>query len=494
MVPPMELFRTSIAGADMARRFRIVGAGCLVLAVPACVTSRNSNGVDLPPHLSGQPIQKAKPTTVAKTIPPLPVIAPVPTVATVRTQPISIQPVSAQIFTGRPQPNVMTVPPASDVVAIPTAIPHETAKPAIEPIIRQAAYWPKPMPGELVQIPDQRPLPKYLIEDAQPEVGTAEAPTQLTLPPWPEMKYAEPVKPIATRVQGPQGFEGTRELPTPEKPAAVLITPIAAAPKLPEVVAVPVKTVKEEPLPKVEPIPVKEEPKAVVPVAPPAPPKVELPPESPLVKAVRALEQNKTEEAAAYLNKIALGNQEMIANLLQTLVQLSNAKVDSMTGEDASAMMERINSVAEILKSKAVLTSARMCFSSNFFRYGSVEVDNRTEFRVGTDVYLYVEVKNFTVQPAQILEKGKREQSSGYMVSLHSYLELRDANDHVVDRARKMEWDKFFQTAPQDSHQIFKYIVPNLPAGKYTLWLYMTDVPTGRSFRRPIELKIAGPA
>jgi hypothetical protein len=105
-----------------------------------------------------------------------------------------------------------------------------------------------------------------------------------------------------------------------------------------------------------------------------------------------------------------------------------------------------------------------------------------TALQPGEWVEIYAEVRNFTTEL----------HGPCYLTRMTSTLEIRDFNDQVV-------WQKVPEAGSEDRslsprHDYYnKYVfqVPRgLAPGPYTLWIRVTDLPTGRSARRSLDFRV----
>lgn len=457
----------------MTRRILLFSVGTFAFSIPACMGTRGG----LPPHLTGQQIRQ-------------PAQQPAPVVQAAKA----------------PEP----YGPKSFLPPNPVPPPTVSEKPTVsfDPnLLRATATAPAQLPGNLIAIPDppeqakhEEPVKQSLTPIDEPAKEVQPALPDTRTPPWPVIPKAEP------KVVGPQAFD-TDPKPAETKietappapapgPAAMLIpphqrngdAPVKPTAKINDLFPpMEPKTSNNIALPDVKPAP--------VPDVKPTVPEVKLAPDSPLVRAIRCFQENKPDEAFKALSELDPANQELIASLIQPIVRLGEVKLEKLPPEEASLLMERLAIVGELLKSKAALSFGRMCYIRTWYRFGYVDLDPRTAFAPDSEVRLYVEVKNFFAEPALLAGKTPYEATiRGYRVRLSNEIEFEDAKGRIVHRipnSSSMTYDSPFQTMPQDCFQIYNIFTPRLPPGVYTMWVQMTDLPTGRVVRRPIEFRVA---
>jgi hypothetical protein len=261
--------------------------------------------------------------------------------------------------------------------------------------------------------------------------------------------------------------------------------------------------------PRVEPVPISSMPplpdiRSTIP-APPQKQDKPLPPDSAIVSAVRSLQQNRPDKMLDALKVYDPQTQEYLAHQLHPLIRVAERGLLGISPEESALQAEQLSSALAVMKSKAALTSSTICFcrGGGLIRYsendfGVPDEAPHSSFKAGQTVYLYVDIKNFSVEPTMLAGKSAYDrQRPGYRVRLNAHWELRDRENRVVFtnqdmRLKELNWERCYYTPPQYYYQIYTIIVPNLPAGAYTLWIEVIDVPTGRTMRRPIELRIAG--
>ncbi len=463
----------------MTRRILHIGISATAFCLPACL----SVGSDLPPHLRPNGVPAVPESTAnavqaaPRTTSNLPMAAPRPT----------FQPA----YVTSPPPTLTPTPPLmmSESTAIDSAIQRSSYN-------RSSVEVPKPELADVVV------APRILKEEPLPlEVPALQ---NVRFPDWPEVKFdggiAGPA-PYAAATPKPRELNGQGAALGPplrnhtaEPVTSQAITPIIETPTIPPVeVKKPVELVPVLTMPA---LPVEVKQATPIPAIP-APPK--LPADSPLVKAVRCLQQNKPEEALEALRQFDPATQELLSNLIHPLIRISKTPMEGMNPDEAALLVEQFTAVSDLLKTKAALTAGRICYCNGFRRFGDIDEDLRPAFARGSTARVYVEIKNFLAEPALLPGRTTYEsQRRGYRIRLLGHWELRDAANNVVyseqDTERKdLNWVTPHITPPQDYWLVFGIPVPpHLRPGTYTLWIQVTDVPTGRTFRRPIEFRIAG--
>lgn len=212
-----------------------------------------------------------------------------------------------------------------------------------------------------------------------------------------------------------------------------------------------------------------------------------------LIQAIKAFQNKRPEEAVERLKHLEPANQEILMNLMPLIVRLGDGNVSTMQPEETAILIDRLQTAASMLKSKASLGAEHVCFCRGVRKFADVDpYDPRHEFRPGDMVFLYAELKNFTCEalPAVRVVNGPATPSKGFAIRLGATLELRDARYSLVWRT-DLNKNDYALTPPQDYYHTYRFCVPDkLPAGTYTLWLNIIDKPTGRTFRKPVEMRV----
>jgi hypothetical protein len=226
---------------------------------------------------------------------------------------------------------------------------------------------------------------------------------------------------------------------------------------------------------------------ALAPEAKPAPSTTN---ESLLVRALRAFENNRPQEAVECLKHLDPSNQELLMYLMPLMVRLGENNAQALPPEELAMVIDRLQTASSLLKSKATLRAERVCFCRGVRKFADLDAyEPAHEFRPGDMVFLYAELKNFTCESAPAQPAGYNA-TRGCYVRLGATLELRDFRNNLVWRT-DLNKNDYAQTPPQDYYHTYRFCVPDkLPAGTYTFWLTIVDKPTGRTIRKPIEMRI----
>ena len=398
------------------------------------------------------------------------------------TEPYYTQGGSGYVILNRPgQQPIYRKAPADAPIYAPTGDPVASQRFGTNAPIVQAGNTVPQQPAEIA--PPERPVrfdqnitvAAPIADDGKLSVPVKAAPNppimvpsdnKLIAPPWPQLGPANN-EPAA--VKSPNLLPRLEPAPVT---APMIIQPLSAVPPL-EPVAQPVRNVALK-------------------VAEPTAPTMAAPNgETVLVRTIQAFQTNRPEEAIEILKSLDSTNQEVLMYLMPLMVRIGEGNINALPPDELAAMIDRLQTAATMLKSKAALRVDRVCICRGVRKFADVDpYDPRHEFRPGDMVFLYAELKNFTCEPMMSAQRQPTTPSRGFNIRLGTTLELRDARNSLVWRTDLNKTD-FAQTPPQDYYHTYRFCVPEkLPAGTYTLWISIVDKPTNRIIRKPIELRV----
>ena len=353
---------------------------------------------------------------------------------------------------------------------LPPEIIEQPAKVVVSPDEKPARFE-QPVAVES-PLSDRSQWPKIAVDPVHSPKESA-APRDLIAPKWPQL--------------GPTTVEHTTPVKTPNAlPELDLPPPTQHAPP---VIAPPLVAPPVEPM---QPMTMGTSMKLTDPLTPvvgSAPSSDE----STLVRAMKAFQNNRPDEAVDHLKRLDATNQEVLLYLMPLMVRLGEGNLNAMAPDELAMLIDRLQTATGMLKSKASLRIDRAIFCRGVRKFADVDpYDPRHEFRPGDMVFLYAELKNFTCesrgQAVGASPVGKPAMQVA--IRLGASLELRDARNGVVWRTDLTKND-FAQTPPQDYYHTYRFCVPEkLPPGTYTLWLTVIDKPTNRAIRKPLELRV----
>jgi hypothetical protein len=274
--------------------------------------------------------------------------------------------------------------------------------------------------------------------------------------------HAHPAAPLETRVEQAHypALLPTRDVPL--RPPVLQEPPTAPLP------------VVQTPAANVEALPVSAS------VTPPAPPPQ--PPEEPLLAALRCYLNRRPAEALTLLARYDKLNQEMLLALLPLAAGLTEANLEKARPDHRAAVLAQLESLEEPLRARAPLVLDKICFCKSITGFGVYEPlpECTPVFRPGEWPEVYIEVRNFTCTP----------QGNRYVTRLAGTMRVLDMNrkewwrDEMADRPDRR------QSRQHDLFISWPFNVPSLPPGLYTLWIQVTDAPTGRTMHKSLDFRV----
>jgi hypothetical protein len=371
----------------------------------------------------------------------------------------AIEPVEAQakiVTTAPPKPIAKSVPLEKKEI--------ETGNETTTRLDVIAPEWPTINP---VQTPVRTPA--LTVKMPRPEIQ--KTPTieldpipqnEVNAPPYPSISPVTPgLEPPAPMIQ-----PAVRETPNPKSPE------IDQRATIREIVR---ETLKELPVP-----PVKNEPETKA-IPQPAPTGKE----SPLVLAIRAYQAKDLDGARTHLKQYDATNQELLLSLMPLLVRLGEGSVGTMSPDELASHLDQLRTASSALQSRAALKAETVCFCKRVLKFGKYDaIEPEHIYAPGEPVEVYFELRNFTWQ------QGTGENGS-HAMRLGSALEVRDSQQRVVWR-RDLTTTDSRQSPPSDYYLVYRFALPELPPGAYTLDVQVVDQldQLRRHTRRSLELRV----
>ena len=207
-------------------------------------------------------------------------------------------------------------------------------------------------------------------------------------------------------------------------------------------------------------------------------------PEEPLLAALRCLLEKNPAQAVEWLKHYDKASQDLLLTLLPLANRLAETPVEKNNPGELAAILEQLENLAKPLRARSALNIKKMCFcrSISIKGYGEYkELPLEYEFQPGEQISAYVELGNFSSEL----------QGSEYVTKLTGSIKIRDFEGKVVwheerrwkqDRSLALRHD-FFINCP------FR-LPANLPPGRYTFFIHIEDVPTGRTINCSTDFQV----
>jgi hypothetical protein len=216
-----------------------------------------------------------------------------------------------------------------------------------------------------------------------------------------------------------------------------------------------------------EPVDTHPEPAPIEPLSKQVVLSVKPPEDPPLVSALRSCLEKKPAEAVAQLSIYDKPNQEVLLCLLPLAARLSELSLDHARPDDVDAILDQVDSSMVPLRSRAGLTIETMAFCRRIDAFGVYQPLSREHrFRPAEVAQLYIELRNFAT----------RDKEGGtHVISLASAGEIRDARGKRYPLTFDRKGPDESRTSRHDYFESYRFCIPNLAPGLYTLWIQVVD-------------------
>jgi hypothetical protein len=194
----------------------------------------------------------------------------------------------------------------------------------------------------------------------------------------------------------------------------------------------------------------------------------------PLLEALLCFLKRHPEQALTHLNGYNQLNQDLLLCLLPLAVFLTEGSLDQANPQEIGHVVDQLNSLLLPLRARAPLVVDKMHFCKTIHGHGRYDpLPHDHKFRPGELVQVYVELRNMACE----------QQDRLYVSHLSSSMEVRDVQKRVVwrqdfpedhcrpDRSRSLRQDYFSN---------FRFCVPEIPPGWYTLWIRISEAGPGK--------------
>ncbi len=216
----------------------------------------------------------------------------------------------------------------------------------------------------------------------------------------------------------------------------------------------------------------------------------------PLVKAFQAFYEGKSEAALRYLEGFDPSNQELLLQLIPSVVQVSRAPLSkSEATDEAQALAGQFEAVANLLAKRMNLSirKAAICLSVDGFGVYLPVLDKNALLR-SAQYLLYVEIGNVPCEP-----KTRSDGVEGFETRLNCEMQVKDETGRVLeivdfktgDVSAKSKSSKveFTRSPVRDYHVTAKFNTPSR-SGLYTVGFEIRDPRTGQTVSKPISFRV----
>jgi hypothetical protein len=228
-------------------------------------------------------------------------------------------------------------------------------------------------------------------------------------------------------------------------------------------------------------------PKEIIPVSlsqpPPASAELKLV-EDPLVSALRCYLNKRPHEAVNWLDRYDKSTQEVLLTLLPVVAQATQGGPRKSSPDEMTMMQSQLEGLANALRPKARLLADHLCLCWNVEKFGVYKkIADDYVLHPGDPVQVYVEFKNFS----------SVWDGCFHCIRLASRLEIRDYRRNFVWTPKFPNRDSVDRslTPRHDFYKVYFFDIPrHIPPGLYTLFLQVTDLPTGRTCDVTVDFQV----
>ena len=209
------------------------------------------------------------------------------------------------------------------------------------------------------------------------------------------------------------------------------------------------------------------------------------PVEPPLITSLRLYMDRNPDGAIEKLKVYDEPNQKFLLAIIPPMMRATEGSFATAEPQDLAAMIEQLQTAAGLLKAKAALRTETVCFCRRIVKYGVFDpLDQNHSFRPGEMAELYVELRN-VVGEGHVKPSGER----GFRTRFACEFALRDTDNKIV-WGKDCDSEEFSRSLRHDVYLPFRFCVPSIPAGTYTLWVRIVDQSTNRAVKRAVEFRV----
>ena len=228
------------------------------------------------------------------------------------------------------------------------------------------------------------------------------------------------------------------------------------------------------------------------PVPVPPPPEPQPPPHTmlpaatdpALIQAMRTYIDKRPDLAYEMLKQFPAENQDALLVLLPLTVRMSEESLRETNPQEMAAMLDQLQQLMQLLQPMATLVLDKICFCRQIHGFGNYEpLGDHPTFHAGELVELYAEIRNLSCEQVS-------SRKNSYRTHVISRLEIRDATGSFFWKPQKREKDDYNQTPQHDYFHHYRFALPDMPPGEYSLFLEVTDVPTERKVKRKLDFHV----
>jgi hypothetical protein len=223
-------------------------------------------------------------------------------------------------------------------------------------------------------------------------------------------------------------------------------------------------------------------------------PPITMPPEPPLLAAMRAYTEGRPERAIEIIRTLDKPNQDFVLSLLPVLARGATA---DFTNDPATtgAIVDQLHATAGRLETRAALRIEKVTFCSEVAGFGRYNArPDANPYKPNEQAELYLELRNL----------GQQQTGDGYLSHVTATVEIRDAHGKLVEQIDPNDWRRRIPSVKFDKrivtrsalHDFYVYYAFAAPAtpGVYSITFQLSDSTGRRTVKsQPKEFRVAGP-
>jgi hypothetical protein len=217
-------------------------------------------------------------------------------------------------------------------------------------------------------------------------------------------------------------------------------------------------------------------------------PPAKLPPtvaeEPPLLHAVRCYLEKRPDDFRETIKSLDAAQRDVVQTLIPLLVHVGEGGLAKTDTREAAAAVDQLQALLWVLRPLAPLIMDKFCFCQQVTKFGQFRaLESKPSFRSGDMVDVYAEIRN-------VCSQRRRSDQGDFRTYLRSRLEIRAPSGEVVHVVMCGKPDET-STPQHDYFQHYRFQIPDMPPGNYTLNLEANDVPTGRKVKQKLEFQVS---
>ncbi|CAN5532280.1 hypothetical protein BH11PLA2_BH11PLA2_39230 [soil metagenome] len=207
--------------------------------------------------------------------------------------------------------------------------------------------------------------------------------------------------------------------------------------------------------------------------------------EPPLMAAMRAYLDGRTDVAAERLNCFEPANQQLIMTTMTAMAHACRADLSGRNPADTAMLGSQYEAASDAAAKYAPLKVRKACFVWRVSQFGVYDpVPEKHPFLPGGSGVLYLELQNAPSQAAALPAGGP-----GFVTRLECSLQLTGSDGKPVGAVKTFPYAEYTRSPVRDYFLKIEFDVPSNP-GPYTLVVDVRDPATSRKTRHAVDLTV----